>query len=99
MGFPSGFPDFRISGFPDFQIPGFPDFGRSLEGMLHLHVYHFPFFDGYLKCWKNLKGMEAAAPAEPGGRGKMNRRRKKKRRKRKKKKKKKRRRRRSWAQR
>jgi hypothetical protein len=56
-----GFPDFRISGFPDFQkknsdfrisrfifgFPDFPDFGRSLEGMLHLHVCHFPFFDGF----------------------------------------------------
>ena len=72
--------------------------------MLHLHVCHFPFFDGYLKYWKNLKSMETAAPAEPGGRGKMNRRRRKKKKKKKKKrkrkkKKKKRRRRRSWAQR
>ena len=65
----SGFSDFRISGFPDFQIPGFPDFGRSLEGMLHLHVCHFPFFDGYLKYWKNLRSMAAPQPAEPGGRG------------------------------
>ena len=45
--------------------------------MLHLHVCHFPFFDGYLKYWKNLRSMETAAPAEPGGRGKMNRRRRK----------------------
>ena len=51
--------------------------------MLHQHVYHFPFFDGYLKYWKNLGSMETAAPAEPGGRGKMNRRRKKKKKKRK----------------
>ena len=60
FGFPdfriSGFPDSRISKKKnsDFRIsrfifgfPDFPDFGTSLEGMLHLHVCHFPFFDGF----------------------------------------------------
>ena len=78
MGFPAGFPDyrisgfadFRISGFPDFQdfwISGFPDFWRSLEVMLHLHVCHFPFIVVNLKWVFILRCMEDPGVSGSGG--------------------------------